>query len=156
MKALARGRVRADTVLLDNPVPLLEGKAVQLTLEPLDEAEPIELQPEELARLWEQWVHSGPQGPIDEDANAPQVPMIARGTSAGFRFQSPGKRRPVLVLGCDEILSSLHEVPVIPLSTQARGLRWEVGLSSQSGRGPSTNRSSARGSPRSPRRGGPR
>jgi mRNA-degrading endonuclease toxin of MazEF toxin-antitoxin module len=54
--------------------------------------------------------------------------VIARGDIRWFRFQSPDKRRPVLVLGCDEILSSMHEVPVIPLSTQSRGLRWEVPL----------------------------
>ena len=49
----------------------------------------------------------------------------------------PAKRRPVLVLGRDEVLHFLGEVPVIPLSTQVRGLAWEVLLSEADGlRGP--------------------
>ncbi len=34
----------------------------------------------------------------------------------------------MLVLGRDDVLPSLSLVPVIPLSTQIRGLSWEVGL----------------------------
>lgn len=45
----------------------------------------------------------------------------------------PDKRRPVLVLGRSDILPSLAQVPVIPLSTQARGLRWEVPLTIEEG-----------------------
>lgn len=52
--------------------------------------------------------------------------MIQRGDVRWFRFETPDKRRPVLVLGRSDILPSLAQVPVIPLSTQARGLRWEV------------------------------
>lgn len=59
--------------------------------------------------------------------------MIQRGDIRWFRFDAPDKRRPVLVLGRSEILSSLAQVPVIPLSTQARGLAWEVALSEQDG-----------------------
>lgn len=59
--------------------------------------------------------------------------MIRRGDIRWFRFHAPDKRRPVLVLGRDEILSSLAQVPVIPLSTQARGLRWEIALSEDDG-----------------------
>ncbi len=59
--------------------------------------------------------------------------MIRRGDIRWFRFQSPDKRRPVLVLGRNEILAALTQVPVIPLSTQARGLRWEISLSEADG-----------------------
>ena len=54
--------------------------------------------------------------------------MIARGQIRWFRFASPDKRRPVLVLGRDDLLPSLSLIPVIPLSTQIRGLPWEVRL----------------------------
>jgi hypothetical protein len=57
-----------------------------------------------------------------------RVPVIARGDLRWFRFGAPDKRRPVLVLGRPDILPSLSQVPVIPLSTQARGLAWEVPL----------------------------
>jgi mRNA interferase MazF len=59
--------------------------------------------------------------------------VIARGDIRWFRFEAPDKRRPVLVLGRDDVLPSLSQVPVIPLSTQARGLRWEVPLSTADG-----------------------
>ncbi len=52
--------------------------------------------------------------------------MIARGDIRWFRFSAPDKRRPVLVLGNEDVIGSLSEVPVIPLSTQVRGLSWEV------------------------------
>jgi CRISPR system Cascade subunit CasE len=53
--------------------------------------------------------------------------VIQRGDIRWFRFTAPDKRRPVLVLGRPDLLPSLAQVPVIPLSTQARGLerlRW--------------------------------
>jgi mRNA interferase MazF len=59
--------------------------------------------------------------------------MIARGDIRWFRFGAPDKRRPVLVLGCPDILPSLSQVPVIPLSTQSRGLAWEVALTEADG-----------------------
>jgi mRNA-degrading endonuclease toxin of MazEF toxin-antitoxin module len=39
----------------------------------------------------------------------------------------------VLVLGRADVLPSLSQVPVIPLSTQTRGLPWEVALSQADG-----------------------
>jgi mRNA interferase MazF len=54
--------------------------------------------------------------------------MIQRGDIRWFRFATPDKRRPVLVLGRPDVLPSLSQVPVIPLSTQIRGLGWEVAL----------------------------
>lgn len=59
--------------------------------------------------------------------------MIRRGEIRWFRFASPDKRRPVLVVGRDDVLPSLGQVPVIPLSTVARGLRWEVALGPDDG-----------------------
>ena len=59
--------------------------------------------------------------------------MIRRGDIRWFRFSTPDKRRPVLVLGDDKILPSLSQVPVVPLSTQMRGLPWEVPLSTGDG-----------------------
>ena len=55
--------------------------------------------------------------------------MIHRGDIRWFRFAAPDKRRPVLVLGRPDVLPSLSQVPVIPLSTQTRALAWEVPLS---------------------------
>jgi mRNA-degrading endonuclease toxin of MazEF toxin-antitoxin module len=49
------------------------------------------------------------------------------------RFSSPDKRRPVLVLGPPGAVSSWSKVPVIPLSSQFRGLPWEVRISSEDG-----------------------
>lgn len=59
--------------------------------------------------------------------------MIARGDIRWFRFGAPDKRRPVVVLGRSDILPSLSQVPVIPLSTQVRGLAWEVTLTQADG-----------------------
>lgn len=59
--------------------------------------------------------------------------MIQRGDIRWFRFAVPDKRRPVVVLGRNESLSSLAQIPVIPLSTQIRGLPWEVPLSPADG-----------------------
>jgi mRNA interferase MazF len=59
--------------------------------------------------------------------------LIRRGEIRWFRFSAPDKKRPVLVLGRDDVLPSLSQVPVIPLSTQARGLTWEVRLTETDG-----------------------
>ncbi|HEY6559268.1 MAG TPA: type II toxin-antitoxin system PemK/MazF family toxin [Polyangiaceae bacterium] len=59
--------------------------------------------------------------------------MINRGDIRWFRFAAPDKRRPVLVLARPDILPSLSQVPVIPLSTVGRGLSWEVALSAEDG-----------------------
>jgi mRNA interferase MazF len=59
--------------------------------------------------------------------------VIQRGDIRWFRFDAPDKRRPVLVLGRDDVLPSLSQVPVVPLSTQIRGLRWEVRLLASEG-----------------------
>jgi mRNA interferase MazF len=59
--------------------------------------------------------------------------VIGRGDIRWFRFSAPDKRRPVLVVGSDSVLRSLGQVPVIPLTTQGRGLPWEVALSESEG-----------------------
>ena len=59
--------------------------------------------------------------------------MIQRGDIRWFRFHAPDKRRPVLVLARNDILPALAQVPVIPLSTQARGFAWEVALTPEDG-----------------------
>jgi len=59
--------------------------------------------------------------------------VIARGDIRWFRFEHPDKRRPVLVLGRQAMLPSLSLIPVLPLSTQTRGLAWEVPLTPADG-----------------------
>ena len=59
--------------------------------------------------------------------------MIARGDIRWFRFASPDKRRPVLVLGRPDVLPSLSQIPVVPISTQVRGLPWEIALGPEDG-----------------------
>ncbi|HSN98056.1 MAG TPA: type II toxin-antitoxin system PemK/MazF family toxin [Candidatus Nanopelagicales bacterium] len=59
--------------------------------------------------------------------------MIRRGELRWFRFGYPDKRRPVLIMGRDELLPSLSLVPVIPLSTQIRGIASEVLLTPEDG-----------------------
>lgn len=52
--------------------------------------------------------------------------VIERGDLRWYRFRPPDKRRPVLVLGRDDVLGSLSAIPVIPISGQIRSLAWEV------------------------------
>lgn len=59
--------------------------------------------------------------------------MIERGDIRWFRFASPDKRRPVLVVARADVLPSLSQVPIIPLSTTTRGLSWEVKLGPRDG-----------------------
>jgi mRNA interferase MazF len=54
--------------------------------------------------------------------------MIAPGDIRWTRFAQPDKRRPVLVLGRRASFASLSQVVVIPISSQIRGLPWEVVL----------------------------
>ena len=59
--------------------------------------------------------------------------MIQRGDIRWVRFASPDKRRPVLVLARADLVPALSQVPVVPLSTQVRGLPSEVMLSTEDG-----------------------
>lgn len=59
--------------------------------------------------------------------------MIQRGDIRWFRFSSPAKRRPVVVLGREDVVPFLSQIPVIPISSQIRGLPWEVPLGVEDG-----------------------
>lgn len=59
--------------------------------------------------------------------------MIARGDIRWFRFDAPDKRRPVLVLGRAELVDRWSSIPVVPLSSVARGLSWEMRLGEADG-----------------------
>lgn len=61
------------------------------------------------------------------------IGSLRRGDIRWFRFERPDKRRPVLVLGRDELLESWSQVPVNPLSSQFRGLAWEVVITPDEG-----------------------
>src|SRR5687768_14853116 len=61
------------------------------------------------------------------------IPVINRGDIRWFRFAAPDKRRPVLILGRPDVLPSLSQVPVVPVSTTMRGLSWEIPLSVDEG-----------------------
>lgn len=58
---------------------------------------------------------------------------MIRGEIRWFRFDAPDKRRPVLLLGPSEILDGLSQIPVVPISTTARDLPWEVLLTPEDG-----------------------
>jgi mRNA interferase MazF len=58
---------------------------------------------------------------------------LTRGDIRWYRFSAPDKRRPVLVLGGESLLRSADQIPVIPFSTQIRGLVWEVRLNATEG-----------------------
>lgn len=59
--------------------------------------------------------------------------IIDSGDIRWFRFERPDKRRPVLVLGRSDLLPAWSLIPVIPLSTQIRGLPWELKLGAEDG-----------------------
>jgi mRNA interferase MazF len=59
--------------------------------------------------------------------------MIQRGDIRWFRFSSPAKRRPVVVLGREDTVPFLSQIPVVPVSSQIRGLPWEVLLGADDG-----------------------
>lgn len=59
--------------------------------------------------------------------------VMRRGEIRWYRFARPDKRRPVLVLTRDSIISSLGEVTVAPITTTVRGIPSEVTLSVEDG-----------------------
>jgi len=62
---------------------------------------------------------------------------MARGISRGdvwmYRFKSPDKRRPVLVLTRNEVIGLVHTVMVAPITTTVRGAPSEVVLGPEDG-----------------------
>jgi mRNA interferase MazF len=53
---------------------------------------------------------------------------IARGEIWNYRFKSPDKRRPVLVLTRPEVIPLLHTVMVAPITSTRRGAPSEVAV----------------------------
>ena len=61
-------RVVGSTIELDAPVPPFEGKRVLILLEP---EEDVVLSPRDQRAAWDAWVAVGPQGPLEDDGEAP-------------------------------------------------------------------------------------
>ena len=72
MRAIASGLVHGTTVTLDAPVPALEGSRVRLVLETVAE-NGARLDAAATLDLWNDWLTSGPQGPIDDEGE-PEFP----------------------------------------------------------------------------------
>ncbi len=66
MSTTKTGLLYGKTIELESPVPELEGQRVRVVLEAVDEPR---LSSEQQARLWQTWVASGPQGPIEDEAD---------------------------------------------------------------------------------------
>ena len=58
---------------------------------------------------------------------------MKRGEIWNFRFDSPDKQRPVLILTRQEIIPVLHTVTVAPLTSTIRGVPSEVVIGPESG-----------------------
>lgn len=58
---------------------------------------------------------------------------VNRGEIWRFSFPHPNKRRPVLVLTRQEVISHLHSVTVAPITTTIRGIPSEVVIGLESG-----------------------
>jgi hypothetical protein len=66
----AIGTLRGKVITLEKGVPALDGMRVRVIVEPEEEEK---LDPEQQAKLWDAWVASGPQGPIEDDGE-PEFP----------------------------------------------------------------------------------
>jgi mRNA interferase MazF len=58
---------------------------------------------------------------------------MRRGEIRWYTFAAPDKRRPVLLLTRDEVIDSLNEIIVVPVTRTIRGIATEVLLSSDDG-----------------------
>jgi mRNA interferase MazF len=56
---------------------------------------------------------------------------MKRGEIRWYKFQSPDKKRPVLILTRDSVLEYLGEVTIAPITSTIRDIPSEVYLSSQ-------------------------
>jgi energy-coupling factor transporter ATP-binding protein EcfA2 len=72
MATPVNGTLSGRTIILDEPVPPLDGRRVRVLLEPFDE-EDAALTPSHRLELWREWTERGPQGPI-EDESGPEFP----------------------------------------------------------------------------------
>jgi len=61
-----RGTVRGGAIWLEEAVPDLEGKIVDVQLEVVEQAQ-LFLTPEAQRQAWNAWLQRGPQGPIEPD-----------------------------------------------------------------------------------------
>ena len=58
---------------------------------------------------------------------------MKRGEIRWYKFQSPDKKRPVLILTRDSVLEYLGEVTIAPITTTIRDIPSEVFLSTHDG-----------------------
>ena len=58
---------------------------------------------------------------------------MKRGEIRWYKFKSPDKKRPVLILTRDSILEYLGEVTVAPITSRVRDIPSEIFLSKQDG-----------------------
>ena len=58
---------------------------------------------------------------------------LSRGEIWRYRFKSPDKLRPVLVLSRQEVIPLLHTVMVAPITSTVRGAPSEVGVGIEQG-----------------------
>lgn len=58
---------------------------------------------------------------------------VARGDIWSYRFKSPDKRRPVVILTRAEVIPLLHTVMVAPITSTRRGAPSEVALGTDEG-----------------------
>ena len=58
---------------------------------------------------------------------------MKRGEIRWYTFRPPDKRRPVLLLTRDDVVDSLNEIIVAPLTRTVRGLRTEVLITAEDG-----------------------
>ena len=58
---------------------------------------------------------------------------VNRGEIWQFSFPHPNKRRPILVLTRQEVISHLHSITVAPITTTIRGIPSEVVIGPESG-----------------------
>jgi len=69
--AAGTGLLQGKTVTLDAPVPQLDGQRVHVVISAVEEE--LALTADEQARLWDEWVRLGRQGPI-EHHEEPEFP----------------------------------------------------------------------------------
>ncbi|CAK0781894.1 mRNA interferase MazF [Gammaproteobacteria bacterium] len=58
---------------------------------------------------------------------------MRRGEIRWYLFSAPDKRRPVLILTRDEVIDTLNEIIVVPVTRTIRGLATEILLSNDDG-----------------------
>ena len=58
---------------------------------------------------------------------------MTRGNIRWYTFRQPDKRRPVLILTRDDLIDSLNEIIVAPITRTIRGLTREIVLTPEDG-----------------------